>query len=254
MPRARLLAVATLFLAACGGERPASEPAEPAEAPAPADGASARPAAERPFAPPADAKVLPLGEPRMVPQELQGKSHAPPQSDPRVTCRSSRDSLTRRFGPEQIEDREVDVGEGTTAPGTVVAAGTPMAQEVVWADQARTRPERIRVLGEGIRDPGGLGLGTSLADLEKTLGPFELYGFGWDRGGTVQLEGTRLARLQGKLFFQLEPGVTDTPEAKAALGEVVGQDLFPSSDPRVLALEPEVSEFMMVCPQQPKQD
>jgi hypothetical protein len=240
-------ALIALLLAACGAEQPASEPVEAPDGNS-TDDASVAPSQDRPFAPPADAKVLPLGEPRMVPQELQGKSHAPPRADPRVTCRSTRDSMTRRFGPEQLEDREVDLGEGTRAPGTLVAAGTPLAQEVVWADQERRHPERIRVLGEGIRDPGGLGLGSGLPELEGSLGPFELHGFGWDRGGTVQLEGTRLAGLQGKLFFRLEPSQTESPEAAAALETVRGEALFPSSDPRVQALEPVVAEFMMVCP------
>ena len=234
----------SLLLAACGAE-PAETPQEPATPEAPQADAKLE---KQPFVPPTDAKVLKLGEPRALPANLEGKAHAPPQVDPRVTCRSSRETMTRRFGTEQLDDRPVGLGEGETAPGTVVAAGTPVAQEVVWADESRSRPERIRVLGEGIRDPNGLGLGSTLAELEAALGPFQLTGFEWDYAGTVMLAGTKLEKLEGKLFFRLEPRVTDTPEGQAALQATMGDALFASTDANVKLLDPVVGEFLMVCP------
>ncbi len=240
MLRTSSLFMASLLLAACE-----SEPAPPPAAPAAPAGA------ERPFTPPANAKVLQLGEPRQVPAELQGKAHAPEQPDLRVTCRSSREGLTRRFGPDQLVDREVGLSEGETAPGTVVAEGTPFAQEVVWADAKRSQPERIRVLGPGIRDPQGLGLGSTLAELEAALGPFQLTGFEWDYAGTVMLKDTRLEKLEGRLFFRLDPGIVEGAEAQAALQATMGDRLFASSDPNVKILAPVVGEFLLVCPQGP---
>lgn len=245
MLRSAPLLLATLLMAACDSEpEPASAEVQPAAAPAGAVG-------EQPFTPPKDAKVLELGEPRQVPQGLEGKTHAPSQPDLRVTCRSSREVLTRRFGTDQLVDREVGLGEGETAPGTVVAEGTPFAQEVVWADSERSRPERIRVLGDGIRDPHGLGLGSTISDLEASLGAFDLTGFEWDYAGTVMLRGTRLEKLEGRIFFRLAPQNTSTPEGQAALQATMGDQLFASTDPNVLALAPVVGEFLMVCPSPP---
>ncbi len=247
MPRTLVPTLLSLALAACGGE-----PAEAPEAPITPAAPSADAKLEgQPFVPPTDARVLKLGDPRVLPAELEGKAHAPPQADLRVTCRSSRESLTRRFGTEQLEDRPVGLGEGETAQGTAVAEGTPVAQEVVWADEAGSRPERIRVLGEGIRDPSGLGLGSTLAELEAAIGPFQLTGFEWDYAGTVMLAGTKLEKLEGKLFFRLEPRVTDTPEAVAALKATMGDGLFSSTDANVRILDPVVGEFLMVCPEAP---
>jgi hypothetical protein len=241
------LVALSLSLAACGIE-PAEAPEAPEASTAPAAPSADAKLERQPFVPPTDAKVLQLGEPRALPAGLEGKAHAPPQVDPRVTCRSSRDTMTRRFDSDELEDRLVALGEGEMAQGTVVAEGSPVAQEVVWADESRTRPERIRVLGEGIRDPSGLGLGSTLAELEAALGPFQLTGFEWDYAGTVMLAGTKLEKLEGKLFFRLEPRASDTPEAQAASKATMGDGLFASSDPNVKLLDPVVGEFLMVCP------
>ena len=243
MLRTSTLCLATLLLTAC-------DPEPPTEATAPGV-AAAEPHEKEPFTPPANAKVIPMGEPRMIPVGPPGKSAAPLQTDPRVSCRSTRATMTRRFGPEQISDREVDLGEGEVGTATVVGEGTPMAQEVVWFDGDRLRVERIRVLGDGIRDPSGLGLGSTVAELETALGPFELHGFGWDYEGTVSLKGTKLERLQGKLFFRLAPRSIDGPEVQAALAAVAGDALFPSSDPDVKTLDLVVGSFEMLCPKGP---
>ncbi len=242
----RSLPVACLLLTACG-----SEPADPPADPDPTAEASAAADQPKPFSPPANARVIELGEPRLVPEGLQGKAHAPEKPDPRVTCRSNRETMARRFGPEQLEDREVHVGEGIMQSGTVVAEGTLMAQEVIWADSERSRIERIRVLGEGIRDPSGLGLGSTLAEMEKALGPFELSGFGWDYGGTVSLKGTKLEKLDGRVVFRLEPRDSGAEGVQEAMNTVSGDVLFASGAAEVEALDLVVGEFMMVCPEKP---
>ncbi len=242
MLRSLLLSSLALSLAACdcaGTDVAVPEPEPEVSVEPPLPGAKA------------GAKAVQLGDPKLAPQLQHVGKAVDRASDPRVTCRTGRAMLTRRFGPEQVEDKDIDVGEGETQPGTVVAAGTPNAQEVVWADGARTRPERIVVLGDGIRDPHGLGLGSTLAELEEALGPFQLAGFEWDYGGTVMLEGTRLEKLQGKVFFRLQPGDLATPEAQTALQAVIGDSLFASSDANVIALAPVVGEFLLVCPEIP---
>ncbi len=120
---------------------------------------------------------------------------------------------------------------------------------MVWADDTRSRPERIRVLGDGIRDPSGLGLGSTLAELEAALGPFQLAGFGWDYAGTVMLKGTRLEQLEGRVFFRLAPRSSEGPEVQAAIEATAGDRLFASSDPNIKLLDPAVAEFLLVCPQ-----
>ena len=224
-------------LNACDGDTPA----EPA------------PAAETPPIPAVNAKRIELGEPRAAPTPGQFRDKPAQKRDPRVSCRTSREQLTEHFGEDALEDADIDVGEGITQPGTVVAAGTPHAQEVVWKDAERTLPERITVRGDGIRDPQGLGLGTTLAELEESIGPFQLTGFGWDYGGTVFLEGTRLAKMQDRVFFRLQPGDTDSEAAKAALDVVAGDALFSSSDQHVKALDLTVGELLVICPETPRQ-
>jgi len=167
-----------------------------------------------------------------------------------VTCEMDRESLTQLFGPDQLEDREVGVGEGNTMPGTWVAEGTPFAQKVTWADEGRNRPNRIYVRGDAIRGPHDLGLGSTLAELEAAIGPFQLRGFMWEGAGAVMLEGTRLEEFQSKLIFRLSPLNHQSSESQAALHATSGSGLFSSSDANVKVLDLVVGAFTIVCPEE----
>ena len=167
-----------------------------------------------------------------------------PRADDRTLClperagplrpSTSRTELDRLFDPDRVRDQPVDVGEGMTEPGTLVNAGLPDSARIVWSDSSRSRIARVLALGPAWRTQDGLGVGSSLSDIERILGPVQVMGFGWDYGGTVMLEGTRLAN--SGLFFRTEPR-TEAGYAADAFQRVRGDRPYPTTDPDVRSLD-----------------
>jgi len=90
-------------------------------------------------------------------------------------------------------------------------------------------------LGPAWRTPEGIGVGSTLEDLEKAIGPFNVLGFGWDYGGTVMLEGTRAEVANGILFYRLAPAV-DSLSLSPEYARVRGDKPYASISPDVRAL------------------
>lgn len=168
----------------------------------------------------------------------------------RVGPGTTRVELAAEF-PGAVTDTTIQMGEGETAPGTVVHAADPVRRiEVVWQDSGRTRPWRIQVSGDSSRwtVAPGIGLGTSLAQLEELNGgPFQLTGFGWDYAGTVlgwnegALEQPLLAG-NGRVILRLAPGAGAAPSDEAALA---GDAVFRSSDPAMQRIDPTVYQIIV---------
>jgi hypothetical protein len=207
------------FLSACGNPTvapPAVEdvaPSTPEAAPRPDPVEAAPTAAE---AMPAEAVL----DTEIVPGERFGP----------VTPETSRADLAALFGPEALEDMAIPAGEGTTEPGTRVDIGPEQSFSVIWVDDTQTQPLLIKDFGPAWRTPEGIGLGMTATDLEAVLGPFSFYGFGWDYGGTVVLEGTNLADDYGLLIIRLQPDIDSNTAPPASLQAVMGDSTFSSTD------------------------
>lgn len=162
-----------------------------------------------------------------------------------VTRRTTRQDLAKRFGAARLKDVQVDMGEGFTEPGTRVELGPEYSFDVVWADSGRTRAKEIRNLGSGWRTPQGIGVGTSLAQLQQKLGPFKLYGFAWDYGGTVVLDQTKLAKYKDTLILRLRLAPGAAEKFPNDFRAVTGDDQFSSNNPHLRSLKPEVGEIIV---------
>ena len=167
-----------------------------------------------------------------------------PRADDRTLClperagplrpATSRAELAPLFGSDRIRDQPVHVGEGMTEPGTLVNIDQADSAQVVWADSSRARIAGLMALGPAWRTADGLGVGSSLAEIERALGPVQVLGFGWDYGGTMMLDGTRLEN--SGLFFRMQP------RAEAAVGteayqRVRGDQPYASTDRDVRSLD-----------------
>ena len=126
-----------------------------------------------------------------------------------IASDTSRDRLVELFGEAALTDTEVAVGEGFTESGTVVAEGSDDTFAVIWVDDSQTEPATVKDFGPAWQTPEGIGVGTSFAELQDILGPFELYGFGWDYGGTLVLEGSNLSDYYGSLILRVQPADPD---------------------------------------------
>ncbi|MBD2256560.1 hypothetical protein [Pseudanabaena sp. FACHB-2040] len=156
---------------------------------------------------------------------------------------TSRAELAELFGEEQLRDEEINVGEGFTEPGTVVDLGEDRRLTVVWTDDSRSKPLMAKDFGSDWKTPEGLGLGTSMAELKQELGDFELFGFGWDYGGSIVLENTALDEYHGDLFLRVRPSQATIEQHREAYEAVVGDAVFESTDPHMEPLEPVVYDM-----------
>jgi len=199
----------------------------------PAPSSTVSPSSSTPISSPAEAD--PLADTLIIPGERVGP----------ITRNTSYQDLVEQFGAERLQDEAVDVGEGTTAPGTQVNLGPDRSFQVIWADENRAQPLEVRNLGAAWKTPEGIGMGTSLVELETHLGEFQLYGFGWDYGGTLSWEGTQLEKYDGLLLLRLSPEAATAETFPDRYKTVLGDGLFPSSHAAMKALNPNVKETIV---------
>lgn len=173
-----------------------------------------------------------------------------------IDAKTTRDDLVRLFGKENVVDREVDVGEGETAPGTVVFPDDPeRSVDLQWKNpDARDTLRFVTVRGKSTRwkTIHDIGLGTSLKELERINGrPFHMSGFGWDYSGTVyswdggllqqELEG------KGRLLLRLDSAQQNVLSDKEQ-AEVMGDRDFSSHHLLMQKLNPTVYEMLWELP------
>jgi len=157
--------------------------------------------------------------------------------------------LARAYGAQSLRDSSISLGEGETAPGTLLFPDDPQRRlEIIWSDPgAKRAPRRAVLRGERSRWmlPGDISLGTTLADLEKTNGrPFRLTGFGWDyAGGVTSWEGGALDSLLPGVRLYLEPRIED--RAGGAYRRVQGDREFDSNNADLRALEPRIYQIFV---------
>ncbi|WP_204137722.1 hypothetical protein [Halomicronema sp. CCY15110] len=163
-----------------------------------------------------------------------------------ITRDTSRDRLVELFGEAALTDTEVAVGEGFTESGTVVAANGDAAFAVIWVDDSQAAPATVKDFGPAWETPEGIGIGTSFAELQEILGPFELYGFGWDYGGTLVLEGSELSGYYGSLILRVQPADPELfQQQSGAFQALLGDKLIASDNPSLPDLNLVVDEMIV---------
>jgi hypothetical protein len=162
-----------------------------------------------------------------------------------VTPLSTRADLAKMFGESNLKDETILQAEGTVSvPATKVNSGTSRSFTVFWKDETRNKIAYIKGFGSEWKTPEGIGVGTTLKQLRSDLGEFKLYGFGWDYGGSVNLEGTKLSKYQGKLSLTLDPASENAygnyPKQYAA---VSGDQELSSTNPNLEPLDVRVYQM-----------
>lgn len=152
--------------------------------------------------------------------------------------------LEAMFGKAALTQEAFNGPEGTTAPATVLFKDDAARKaSVIWEDETRTRISSVVVQGPegtGWRGPKGLKLGSTLQEVQAANGrPFQLYGFDWDYGG-------RVSDLKAGALAPAGTGCTQQFEFEASAENyesAMGDSTFDSSDPRMVAARPVVTEF-----------
>lgn len=168
-----------------------------------------------------------------------------------INSESSEEKLMAILGTEHVRRDTIFIGEGEYRIGTTLFKGTADEAQILWQDTLKyARPELVRLIPATNPDDsqwlveGGLRVGASLKEVEKLNGkPFELYGFGWDYGGTVSdWKGGKLTySTSGKTYlgaiFVYDYNET---EQDAIAEKVMGDATFLSSNPAMQQLNPHI--------------
>ncbi len=176
-------------------------------------------------------------------QVLPGERFGP------ITDATSERDLVALLGGAAVERAEIYLAEGFCTPGTRVFPGGPAELEVAWADSARTRPAFVRTRGApGLwRTPRGVGVGTTLAELERLRGGVVTFsGFGWDYGG-----GSSWEEHRGSLHLRLaidpasRPVLTELARRDPRVNEIDGDRVVRSDHPIIRRISVSVEEISM---------
>lgn len=225
----QILAIATfVFVSGCAGvQSTAGSP--------PAAGAGGTGPAAVTASPSPATELTPAYSTQIVPGDRFGP----------ITETTTREQLAQQFGAANLRDAAIDIGEGETAPGTVVNLGSERSFTVLWKDDNRTGVEAVTNPGTAWKTPEGIGIGTSFSELQQKLGPFQVLGFAWDYGGTILLEGTNLARYEGVLILRVQPDENLEVGTSSDYQAVTGEEPFPSNNPHLQRLNLTVKEMIV---------
>ncbi|WOD40398.1 hypothetical protein [Nodosilinea sp. E11] len=197
------------------------------------------PAAEGPVTSVPPATSAPGGDTtdqRVIPGERVGP----------VTPQTSRADLAAIYGEAALRDSDIDMGEGFTEAGTVVNPGSDHQFAVVWQDATRRdRPSLVRDFGPAWRTPEGLGIGVTYATVKAALGDFQIYGFAWDYGGTIDLKGSQLEHYDNQLMLRMPPAEGAADAHQQAYETVMGDALFDGDHPALGQLDLSVHEMVV---------
>jgi hypothetical protein len=175
--------------------------------------------------------------------------HIGPRQAGPVSSSSQEADLRQRYGSGQVESLRIELGEGETAPGTVLYPADSLRRaEILWRDTlSRKTPQRLVLRGSrSLWQVGpGVSLGTSLKDLERlNERPFVLAGFGWDYSGVItDWKGGALDSALAGIKLYLDPG----PEQyqSAPYSRVLGDRDYSSNLPAMQQLNPRVYQIFV---------
>ncbi|WP_066377131.1 hypothetical protein [Anabaena sp. CA = ATCC 33047] len=163
-----------------------------------------------------------------------------------VTRKTTRRDLARIFGASRVVDKTISGPEGMGSfPATQVNLNRGRSFLVVWTDNTRTKPVEVRILGSAWKTREGIGVGTPWSELRQKLGNFKVSGLGWDYGGTVFLENTKLSRYQGKIFLRVDADTKAPERYPQDYQAVSGDAIFASTNPHWKRLGMKVDQVIV---------
>lgn len=173
-----------------------------------------------------------------------------------ITAKTTEADLKKIYGEKNVQSADVGLGEGETAPGTVIYPNDEKRKiEIVWKDQESKKfPDFVQLTGDKSlwKTKEGISLGTSLKRLEKINGKsFTLLGFDWDYGGTVySWRKGKLAKPFGnqdhKVVVRL--GYQNAEKLGKYIDKVIGDIEFSSKNKAMQRINPTIYQIIVDFP------
>ncbi|MDB5542620.1 MAG: hypothetical protein JWQ89_4347 [Devosia sp.] len=145
---------------------------------------------------------------------------------------SSEARLIETYGRENVVTGDVPGPEGSTVLATTVFPNDPTkTMEFGWWDEEKHERLAYVTVPPGDTAPGGLKKGLTVKEVEALNGgPFQLYGFFWDYGGSASFEGGKLGDLPGGCVVSARFATGDYP-ADLNVDAISGDQQISSSEP-----------------------
>ncbi len=155
-------------------------------------------------------------------------------------------NIAADFGQANVITGNIMSPDGSTAPGIILLPNDPaLSLEIAWKDPANmAAPRRVAFTESSAWTVNGIGIGASLADLERANGkPFRIQGFGGNAGGVVaDWRGGRLANLGGGCVLGVQLALSATA-SDSAQARISGPKVYTSNDAGIRAANPSVGVF-----------
>ena len=161
-----------------------------------------------------------------------------------VTAKTTRADLVKIFGESKLKDDVVLEDEGTiSVPVTKVNLGGEKYFTVAWEEDTRETLLYVRDFGSAWKTPEGIHVRTTFKELQEKLGDFKLTGLGWDYGGFINLETTKLSDYQGLLSLKVAPGEEAIKKYAQQYEAVLSDRELSSTNPNWQPLDLKVSQM-----------
>jgi hypothetical protein len=117
-----------------------------------------------------------------------------------ITPQTTKASLAKRFPVARLEDFTAygPEGIGEFAATRVTQNGEHML-DVLWKNANRQQADRVRIYDDRWRTAEGVGINTSLNELQRLFGVYKFYGFGWDYSGRLVAGNSKLDKYTKNL-------------------------------------------------------
>ncbi|MEO1559160.1 MAG: hypothetical protein AAFS12_05825 [Cyanobacteria bacterium J06632_19] len=161
-----------------------------------------------------------------------------------VNSKTTRADLVKMFGESKVKDDVILEDEGTlSVPVTKVNLGDNKNFTVAWEEDTREKLLYVRDFGSAWKTPEGIGVGTSFKELQQKLGDFKLTGLGWNYGGFINLQTTKLSEYQGQISIRVAPEQEAIGKHTKEHEAVLGDRELSSTNPNWEPLNMKVSEM-----------
>jgi hypothetical protein len=140
--------------------------------------------------------------------------------------------LIETYGKDNVVTGDVPGPEGSTVLATTVFPNDPArSMEFGWWDESKLEGTAYFTVPTAETAPGGLKVGMTTREVEALNGgPFELYGFFWDYGGSAGFDGGKLGDLPGGCSVSVVFAPGDYP-ADLNVDAISGDQQISSSEP-----------------------
>ncbi|AFZ03727.1 hypothetical protein [Calothrix sp. PCC 6303] len=164
-----------------------------------------------------------------------------------ITKKTKKADLIKIFGSSKLQDGKTAFfgGDAEFYSTTVKLGKAEYSLDVLWKDQKRTQVAGVIVYDPQWKTAEGIGVGTALNTLRQKAGEFKFSGFGWDYGGIMQLQNTKLSKYQSiTIQMDIASNAYDKypNDAQYASGD---QELL-SQDPKLKNLNISISRMIVM--------